>query len=851
MADEKTEKDGIPKRTVSRDKVTLGLMGVAAFSAIAGFAVLFSKWWSIGPPNAVETLKIATRESIAGNVVIAGNLAKTVKFEDEESETIQEETRDWIKLRDYLVVVSELDQISEIGDLKLRRGQMFDGLKRLETIGKQGFPAGREIEGKRILAESYLQLGRFKEANSLLAEVIERDPTLRRSLLLRLAESSLQASEPAYEATLATIDEFLTDTTLRPAQIREGTLIRVAVLTKMGRFGQAEEAIAKEEARFASAGVATQSEAIDYRDRLRLAAVVVDIEQAIGRYGKSPRTDTDDRSQVAEELSGAMDRIHDLNREAAPRTAAKAKIWGGRAFLCQGDKDKALALLTSARQMRPFLAESIVAGLEEIEILASEGRGEEVLQTVRYMLREIGDERSFDASMLSIDEFRSRLVVSLEHLRRKEQYESAIDIARSLPPLFQPSQSLMQEGISYREWAQHTLEKGTSPSGDVPESVSQLSRGRFRAAGDAFAKSSELEFDTVRFLPTQWAAIDAYQQGRHFQKSVGLLRLYLRYEERRRQPRGFVAFGRALLAGGKSDEAINALETVLVEFPRDPLRYDARLLLAMAHSEKGDIDKSRVNLTDNLLDGELTPESPAWRDSLFTLAETLYRKSYENHLASQHADLQERDKLLRENQPLLAEAIRRLDEAVERYWPHPRAESAAYLAACSHAWASNWPRIESESSDVLDTARRTLRAQAENELQLALEGYTNLKDRLLQRDEELALSENSQTLLRNCFMGEADTLKKMGRLEDAATAYRTISLRYMNQPLALEAILGQARCVRELGRNREADLLIRQAKVVLEQIPAEFDDQFVKSTRHDRKGWEKLINWMNEDIRDS
>ena len=99
-------------------------------------------------------------------------------------------------------------------------------------------------------------------------------------------------------------------------------------------------------------------------------------------------------------------------------------------------------------------------------------------------------------------------------------------------------------------------------------------------------------------------------------------------------------------------------------------------------------------------------------------------------------------------------------------------------------------------------------------------------------------------MLRNCFLAEADTLRKMKRLEEAATTYRAISLRYMNEPPALEAILGQARCAKDLGRDRESNLLIRQAAVVLQRIPNEWNGRFQDTTRFDRAGWEKLLTWM-------
>jgi hypothetical protein len=535
----------------------------------------------------------------------------------------------------------------------------------------------------------------------------------------------------------------------------------------------------------------------------------------------------------------------ELQREAAPKVAALARLWSARASLCQGLDDDALTQLTTVRQQRPFGAEGIVGGIEEIELLAEQGRGIETLQTTRYIVRELGDQSGFDASMISFDEFRRRMSDAIARLRSRGQYKDSIDVARSLPPLFDRSDALMQEGLGYRDWAEMTIQDGTDIGGDIARSASIVARSRYRAAGDAFAEAAGLKFNTPEYLSIQWSAIDAYQKGRHFRRSIQLLEPYLRYEERRRQPRGLVAYGRALLAEGDADRAIDSLTTVIIEFPRDPLRYDARLLSAHAHAEKGALEDAQRLLTENLQDGELTPQSPAWRDSLLTLGEILYHKGYANHLRAERARPEQRIAMMRENQPNLDEALRYLDEAFDRYNPIPRANVAAYLAARTRVMSAQWPRLEAESAEILDAARRALRNDADRSLSTALDGFVYLGKYLADKEEENRLSAREQAMLRNCLVAEADTLRAMNQLEAAADAYRAVSLRYMNEPPALEAILGQSRCMKEMGRYREADALVQQAGIVLQRIPAEWDDRFEKITRYDRPGWEKLLTWMN------
>ncbi len=687
--------------------------------------------------------------------------------------------------------------------------------------------------------------------SSALAAAIEQDPTERRDLLPLLAESQLSAMAPLTEQSLQTIQTYLSDRALSPAQRWAGELIHLRVMIALGMWDRVNETIQRELQVSTGLDLQQQAEQAAYHDHLLLMQSIADVTRAIGRYGRYGELDGNgprDRAAKSAELNLAIERMSRLQRIASPRLASQARLWSARAYLVQGRKDDALNQLIAVSRQRPFGAEAIVSGLEEIEVHARRGLASDMLETTRYMMRELGDARGFDASLISLDEFQRRLIGAIEQLRQQGHYEAAIDAARSLPPVFDLIEALTQEGIGFREWAAATIANGTDISGQVAPTASIQARARYRAAGDAFAQAAALQFNSDEYVSTQWSAIDAYQQGRHFVQSIRLLESYLRYETRGRLPRGLVAYGRALLAENEPDNAIEALTTCIIDYPRDPLRYDARLLAALAYAEKGDLEDAKRLLQDNLQDGELTPQSPAWRDSLLTLGELLYERGYRNHLVAEQSPAAEKLRLLRDNQPVLEEAIRRLDEAVERYWPLPRAEAAAYLSSRAHVMSSKWPRIESQLPEILDAARRTLRNQADQKLQTALDGFARLQRHLSRREEERRLPEMEQSILRNCLLAEADVLRELDRPDEAASAYRAVELRFMNEPPALEAILGRAACAKQLGRPREADMLIRQASVVLQRIPSEMDNRFAETTRYDRSGWEQLLGWMNQRI---
>ncbi|MGI9472229.1 MAG: hypothetical protein ACR2NZ_11880 [Rubripirellula sp.] len=855
------------------DQFTIALMVSAALAAIGGFAVLFSLWWQTDLNDPHEILRIASREFVAGRTIVAGELAESVKLatpgqtdadsgEDKREpieadisspEAIAAEKKhqadlNWICLRDFLVGVGKVARANEQNEPRQRRRNLHDAIPFLQAAKDRGFPPGRQTQGHRILGEALFKLGRFDEAIPELRWTIEQDPSLRRELLPMLAEAQLKSIAGRTVLSNQTILEFLEDRALEPKQRWAGELIRVQTLIALKRWRDVQAAIDQHLQTSIAVERALQAEQIAFFEHLRLLQSVAQIQRARDRLGARPQNDVDNRTKVIAELATALIQLGELQREASPIIAARSRLWAARALLVEGRIDDALTQLAAVRQQRPFGAEAIAGGLEEIELLAQQGRGVELLQTTRYMMRELGDPNGFDASLVGFEEFRRRLADALEQLRRKEQFKYAIDTARSLPPVFDVAEALMQEGIGYREWAVVTIADGTDLSGEVARNASVLARSRYRAAGDAFAEAAKLKFSTKEYISTQWLAIDAYQEGRHFTQSIRLLKPYLRYEDRRQQPRGLVAYGRALLAEDEPETAIDALTTCIVEFPRDPLRYDARLLAALAYAEQGDLENARTLLTDNLEDGELTPQSPAWQNSLLTLGELLYERAYRNYLQAEQAEPAIKLELLRENQPVLEEAVRHLDEAVERYWPIARAESAAYLAARARVMSSRWPRIESQSPEILDAAKRSLRAKADQELQTALDSFARLGKHLSALEEEQRLPVAEQSMLRNCLLAEADILREMERLEDAASAYRAVELRYMNEPPALEAILGRATCAKELGKPNEADMLIRQASVVLQRIPNEWNNRFAETTRYDREGWQDLLGWMNQRI---
>ena len=86
----------------------------------------------------------------------------------------------------------------------------------------------------------------------------------------------------------------------------------------------------------------------------------------------------------------------------------------------------------------------------------------------------------------------------------------------------------------------------------------------------------------------------------------------------------------------------------------------------------------------------------------------------------------------------------------------------------------------------------------------------------------------------------------MNKCREAADLYQNIEVYWpANRP---EAIFGRANCARQLGNDREFEILLRQASEMLKQIPAESDPEFAETTRYDREGWQQLLDWIIQDF---
>lgn len=812
---------------------------LAGVVSLAILATVWSVWYRAPAPDADRVLRIALTEYMGGRWETARRLAS-------QADIAADEQSDAYRMRQFLQGAAGVRLADEKLERQQKRAEMAAAIPFLQWSAKHGFPPARSAEGEQLLGRGLLVVGRFAEAVRPLEAAIGEDPTLERELLLSVAEAKLQA--PSIDPRLALPDlvRLLKIPNLGSDRREDALLLRGRALTALGRWAEARRTLD------AVVGTEKQGPA-----RLATAELLIAHAQSLltaDAGGTVPPS-------ALRMLGEAIEILDEMSRQEDDGLGAAARYLAGRAHRIAGRGPEALGIFANLRQSGRQTAEAIAAGVEELELLAEMGQFDDAVLAARATVREIGDPQAFDAQWLSLPTLKSRLAAVGEKMRRAQAFAAAVEFARVLPPVFEPAEALQMQGQGHRQWGNSVLERFTGVLGDSGTEGRSEARQHLRDAGDAYAEAARVMFTEPAYTDLLWQAIDSYQSGRAYARSLELLDDYLRYESRERKPRGLIAQGRARLATGEAGRALLPLADCIEEFPRDSLRYEARLLAAVGRAELGEVDEARQLLEENLFDGRLAPSSPVYRDSLFILGELLYRHACRQHLrlttptgATERIEPGDhpRDEVAEQftkNQQVLDDAILRLDQAAHRDEAHGnplRSRRAAYLAAEAHQLAAFWPGIVAEDPETLESARRQLRQKRLSHLSDAQRAFAELRSQLNALDERDELSSWEPAMLRNCYLAEADMLFELGQIAEAAEAYQNTAHRFLNEPLSLEALLRQGRCFERLGRSADAKRVLQQAARVLERIPAEKDAGFVKTTRYDRPSWVSLLDWLQK-----
>jgi tetratricopeptide (TPR) repeat protein len=307
-------------------------------------------------------------------------------------------------------------------------------------------------------------------------------------------------------------------------------------------------------------------------------------------------------------------------------------------------------------------------------------------------------------------------------------------------------------------------------------------------------------------------------------------------------------------ASGDVKAALGTIDRMLLTNPDSPLLPDAKLTAAKLHWNQGDFDQAESLILDNLYSGSLRPDSPIWKESLIELGTLMFRQGEQMQVRilglavddSPQAQAMRAD--LEKSYQQLLRSIASMEEGLRRFQGDERRYQLLYMTAKAYRMASYWPEtllqgnrlVSEESISQWKTKRKELLVNSRDT-------FASLRRELTNSDEKTQV-QNSEILLCNSYFGEADLLFQEGNFKGALEAYRAAANQFINEPESLEAFVQMARCHQELGQMPDMRRTLEMAIDILNRIPEDRDNRFIKNTRQSRQSWETQIRWMIQEI---
>jgi tetratricopeptide (TPR) repeat protein len=749
-----------------------------------------------------------------------------------QKKTLPEELQDTI---DYLQAASRILQIRENRELPDAKNLLLKSSRKLAAVEKVGFPLGHKELGAYLLAWSHFNTRQWTPAIGAIQHAIELCPERRAELMEMLIQVHLNQSVPEFEKAHELIKNWLTIPSLSKESIRHINLLDAEIYFRDQKILLAQKmanAIPEDSIHYPEAQV--------LRGRILITKGIKKLQTEGLETGSNDQLDEALRLFRNLFLQGAHE--ENIKRQAS--------YFAGCILRINGTNKEALGTLSAIRQGSPKTPEAIAAGIEEAELLLSSGEPEKAIETLEDVARDCTIAGEFEQQYVTRHDYQMRLFSIADKLKAAKDFKNLVRMGKSLSELISPSEAVKVEAEGYKAWALDLEERLKQPGG-VLDPLEKMPQEIWKLAGKTYAELANLELIAPNYAEIAWEAALSFRYAEDLPRSNEWLQKFLKSARRELQPTGLYQLASNYFDLGELDKAVFPMETMLRDYVGHPMAYSGRLLGARIFSERGDLSRSAELLTQNLYDGDLSPESDVWRESLLELGGLLYREADLARLQATSdpqpwKDVNDpRAKVLRESFESMMDSADRLRESVVRYREDSRSLQSQYLAGRAFMEAAKWPQTMIASGWItLESQRRQLAQQSRDLLQNGLTEFRDLKLRLNERQERESLTPLQMGLLRSAYFGEADCLFQLEKYEDAINAYRSTAGRFLNRPEALEALVQISICQQKLQKTDEARRTLLQAEQVLSRIPPELDKDFSKRTRYDRQQWKDALAWM-------
>ncbi len=733
----------------------------------------------------------------------------------------------------YVMGVSKIQSVQDAVDSAKNRRVVMAATEHLIQAEKSEFPIGYRAKGEYYLGWCYFHTYRWKDVVEQLEDSAMTWPAKRSDVFRMIIESQLRQQPPDLAAVRRSLQAWEAIPGMSESELARVDLAKAQLAFSEANYDQCHRLLEG-----LREGTPEFYDGLIWRGK-SLLALASDAQEEPGSHDRWLQ-----ESEIAfKKVVVGADTPNDLRRQAS--------YLFGRSLRAQGKLSEALGTFSGVRQLHPQSSEAIAAGIEEAEVLLQQGYFEDMVSTAHHVLRNIDDLKLYNEQWIPADELKTRLLDVGRSLRQQEEFDWAIELAKHIALAFPMSDSVRLQAETLEEWSETLAAQPVRHTDDAKASHRKAVEAKYFMAAAKFEELATLELLSSEYPDILWRSITNYQKANEIQKANELLEDYLRFEDRTKRPQGFLALSRNHMNSAQWQRALGYLQLCLIEYPKHPISYEARLLAAKARVELGEYEQAVELLDYNLFGGDLRPVSQVWLDSLFELGQTVYRQGSRLVLEAEKtrvSDWAESEEKLRESHDRFVIAIERLREAVLRFEEEdPRHYDARYLIAKSFRLSAEMPtQLAASVHSTIEPAKRQLMQQRRELLEKALAEFRTLHQDINTTRETSSWTERNQAIVRNCYFGEADTLYDLGRWEDAIDAYRSVGGRFLNKPESLEALVQMARCHRKLGQKYEASRALAQAEQLLTRIPSEYDPQFVSLTRSSREEWQDLIGWLRQ-----
>jgi len=690
-----------------------------------------------------------------------------------------------------------------------QKEQRLLSAQHLADARRLGLPPGRESDGLFLLGRNLLLAGREADAVPVLKEALTaaagtpREATLHRLL----AQAHLRVDPPQARAAVTHLESYLAFQDLTAVARNQARLDRAEAF-----FLLADDAAC----RAALDEIPPQAHTIAGANILRGRLLM---RQAEGLSADVDAAEPAEQAAAQAAWQEALDAFRAAPvRDVQRPSARQAMLLIGRCLLAMGQDAEALAQFQHTRQRCPETLEGTAAALEEADLLRGLERHDEAVEAYRRALADAGPAADYDNPWMPLAVFHQRVMAAYTHYFDRNMLPRAVALAERMSPTLPDARRALALAEAQLAWGRELLAEAEKLPRDEAEKARLEGRVKLCAAGQAYTLLAAARIEERDYADQLWLAAQAFLTGRDYAAAARRFRQYMNAESRRRRPAALLGLGESLLSQGRPAAALGPLKECMERHSRDAASFRARLLAARAQFDRQALPKAEELLRANIENDQLTPASAEWRESLYALA-WLYHY-----------------------QRRWPEAVRLLEEAVERYPQASQAVESRYLIA--HAYGQLAAAARAKYEQATSESTRLVHAREMNQLlQTAIARYDEALDALLVRGEAAELSDVEQRVLRNCYFAKGAALADVGRHEEAIQVYSTAANRYQHAPEALEAYVRIADCYRRLGRQGELRGTLARARIVMKRLPP--DAPYTVSTNYTAAEWTAMLDWLS------